>query len=313
MKHWNHINSNKGMVNELSDFINELENSRKIFLPNLQPANNLYIFSDYSSNKEQQLIGYSILILDEDSVNTFANTQKIFWEDYSLGTNIIEYKRLNYGPNERALIPFLQFCNLLNGLLFTVLIHKNIKSLFAAEIPKSLEDQIIVWKKKYVRENFLRLREFMLVILNGLGRQSQNVFWITDNDEIVANDLQLSTANNILKQSFDKHLNFNIGKFELKTLDIDSPDKCFEKLCSLTDLTAGGLVDFLGDYHSASIFPKADEIAKPIPHKKLKVNAITNWLSKTEKENSLKKITIKITEIDNGILNIEALRFPQIK
>ena len=116
-----------------------------------------------------------------------------------------------------------------------------------------------------------------------------------------------------MKDTFYKHLDFTIGEFELKTLNSDSPDKCFEKLCSLTDLIAGGLVDFVGDYHNANIFPKDGEVAKPISHNKLKVNPITNWLSKKEEESMLKKITIKITEKENNILFIEALRFPEFK
>src|SRR5258706_7203315 len=103
MKCWNHVDTKeKGLVNELSDYINELENSRKIFLPDFREADDLYIFSDYSGNKDQQLISYSILILDEDSVNLFTSTQKYFWEDYALGSKIIEYKKLNDGHRTRA-------------------------------------------------------------------------------------------------------------------------------------------------------------------------------------------------------------------
>ena len=314
MKFWKHINNKeRGMVNELSDYIDGLENSQKIFLPDLRQADNLYLFSDYSGSNDQQLISYSILILDENSVNLFASSQKTFWESYSLGTKIIEYKKLNDGPRKRALIPFLEFCNNLNGLILTILIHKNTKSLFTEELPEKLQEQIIVWKKKPVREKVLRLREFILLILNGLGTQNQNFLWITDNDEFVANSLQLTTANNILKDTLNKHLDFTIGQFELKTLNSDSPNKCFEKLCSLTDLIAGGLVDFVGDYYNANISPKDGEVAKPILHNKLKVNPITNWLSKKEEENMLKKITIKITEKENNILSIEAFRFPEFK
>lgn len=312
MKYWKHINNeDRGMVNELSDYIGGLENSQKIFLPDLRQADNLYLFSDYSGSNDQQLISYSILILDESSLNLFASTQRVFWENYSLGTRIIEYKKLNDGPRRRALAPFLQLCNNLNGLILTILINKNTKSLFTDELPETLQKQMTVWKKKTVREKFLRLREFILLILNGLGTQNQNFLWITDNDEFVANNLQLSTANTILKGTFQKHLDFRIGEFELKTLNSDSPDKCFEKLCSLTDLVAGGLVDFVGDYHNANIVPKDREVAKPIPHNKLKVNPITNWLSKKEEESMLKKITIKIIEKENNVLSIEAFRFPE--
>ena len=312
MTTWQHIeNPRKGMVNEISSFINELEKDGKIFLPDLRQTENLYLFSDYSANKDQKLITYSILILDEKSYNWFLSAQEKFWEEYSLDSKIIEYKKLNDGPRKRALVAFLDLCNKINGLIFTIVIHKDTKSLYKDEIPVVLQEQINVWKKKAVKEKILRLREFILLILNGLGRQNQNVLWITDNDEIVANELQLFTANAIFKDILEKHLDFKIGTFELKTLDDDLPDKRFEKLCSLTDLIAGALVDFLGDYHHEEIFPVEGEIANPITHVKLKVNPITNWLSKTEKETSLKKIVIKINEIGNNGLSIESYRFPE--
>ena len=93
MTTWQHIeNPRKGMVNEISSFINELEKDGKIFLPDLRQTENLYLFSDYSANKDQKLITYSILILDEKSYNWFLSAQEKFWEEYSLDSKIIEYK-----------------------------------------------------------------------------------------------------------------------------------------------------------------------------------------------------------------------------
>ena len=229
-----------------------------------------------------------------------------------MGSKIIEYKKLNDGLRQRALVPFLDLCNKFNGLILTIILHKNTKSIYTDEIPENLKEQIAVWKKNYIKEKFLRLRDFILLILNGLARENQNVLWVTDNDEIVANDLQLQTANIILRETLDNHLDFVIGEFNLKTLNNDFPDKRFEKLCSVTDLIAGGLVDFLGDYHNANIFPKTEEIALPIAHNKIKVNPITNWLSKNEKENNLKRITLTINENTDNTLYVQALRFPEI-
>jgi hypothetical protein len=279
MKQWVHIdNSERGTANQLSNFIDELEFTKKISLPNLRQTNKLFIFSDYSGSKTQELISYSLLILDEESLNSFVLTQENFSKENKLGASVIEYKKLNNGPKKRALVPFLKICNNLNGLILTIIIRKNIKSIYIDEMPEGLRDQLTVWNKIAVREKFLRLRDFTLLILNGLGRKDQNIVWITDNDEIVANSSQLTVANTIIKETLNMHLDFSIENFELKSLDSDFEDRRFEKLCSLTDLVAGGLVDFVGDYHNAKIFPKNTEIAKPIGHSKQKVNLITNWL-----------------------------------
>ena len=148
-------------------------------------------------------------------------------------------------------------------------------------------------------------------MLNGLGRQSQKICWITDNDDIVANDLQLRVANEILNKTLDKHLDFKIGPFELKTTTTDSPDRVLEKLCSVTDLCAGGLVDFVGDYNKRNLIGLKPQILNPIDHSKDKVNPITNWLSKNEEASRLKKITIEIKEIDMANFSMQAYRFPE--
>ncbi len=240
MGNWSHIeNLGRGTVNSLSNFIQKLENTGRIYFPDLKQSDKLYLFSDYSGDKNPHVISYSILILDEDSFKSFSVLQKEFWKNYSLGTRIINYKGLNDTFKQDALVPFLQLCNNINGLLFTVLFNKSTKSIFQSEIPEHLQSQISVWKSKAVREKFLRLREFILLILNGLGRKSQSILWVTDNDDIVANDLLLSTANMILNETLVKYLDFSISNFELKSLDSDSQDRCLEKICSLTDLVAG--------------------------------------------------------------------------
>lgn len=312
MEKWSHKeNLERGFANELSRYIYNKENLGKIYLPNLKESDNLYLFSDYSYNSEQQLIAYSMLIMDNESFISFKGNQMHFWEGASLDGRIIEYKKLNDQIRQRALSPFLQFCNNINGLLLTVLFNRNTKSIFQNKRPEYLETQMKVWKNEEVQEKFLRLREIIVVMLNGLGRESQKIYWITDNDDIVANDLQLRVANEILKETLDKHLDFKIGVCEFKTTSIDSPDRVFEKLCSLTDLCAGGLVDFIGDYVKRNLVGLNPEILNPIDHSKDKVNSITNWLSKNEEKNMLKKITIEIRETDINNLSIQAYRFPE--
>lgn len=313
MGSWFHKdNPEKGAVNFLSKYIYDLENSAKINLPHLRENENLYVFSDYSG-KDNQLITYSILVLDESSFHSFIAVQKQFWEKYTLGLRIIDYKSLNDIFNQAALVPFLQLCNNINGLVFTVIFEKKTKSIFQKEIPENLQGQIAVWKNKSVREKFLRLRELILLILNGLGRESQNILWVTDNDDIVANDLQLKTGNVILKETLSKYLDFKIGNFELKSLlHVDSPDRCFKKLCSLTDLVAGTLVDFVGDYYKENKIPKEEGIADPIPHAKSKLNDITDWLLKDEEGVRLKKINLMLVETSKDSLVVKALRFPYL-
>ena len=256
MANWMHVeNQITGMVNELSRFINHLEKEGKIFLPNLRDAQSLYIFSDYSGNKVQRIISYSMLVIDQSSLLSFLSQQQFFWQRFNLGHRIIDYKGLNDEFKRRALVPFLNGCNNLNGIILTILFDGSTKSIFQKEIPQYLETQLSAWKNIKVREKFLRLRELILLILNGLGGEAQKIIWITDHYEIIANNFQLETANLILKQTIKNHSNFSIESFEFMSLENDQHDRGLEKLCSIPDLVAGGLVDFIGDYQKANIHP----------------------------------------------------------
>jgi hypothetical protein len=313
MKNWMHIeNSAKGFVNDLSRYIENREDNCEIYLPNLRETKALYLFSDYSGSKKQQLITYSILVLDEESYKSFISVQRKFWEVYSLDKRIIDYKGLNDVCKRNALIPFLQLCNNLNGLILSVIFNKNTKSIFRDDKPEYLEKQIDIWKNKYAKEKFLRLRELILLAVSGLGGKLRNILWVTDNDDIVANSLYLAAANTIMRETLVKYLDFGVENFEIKTLDNDSLDRNFEKLCSLPDLIAGTLVDYVGDYYKMSLIPKQEGIVGSIPHEKDKLYDITDWLMKDEEKSKLKKVNIFMEEAEDGGLNIKTLKFPYL-
>ena len=221
MGNWSHNeNSERGLANELSRYIYNLENDNKIYLPYLRHSNKLYIFSDYSSNKDQQLISYSLLLIDEISFQLFSESQKNFWKQYFPDERIIDYKGLSDNLKKKALVPFLQLCNNLNGLILSVIFDKNTKSLYGNEKPEYLQKQISIWKSKFVQEKFLRLRELVLTILNGLKGKTKNILWITDNDDIVANSLHLETAIIIMKETLAKHLDFEFSSFDIRPLTL---------------------------------------------------------------------------------------------
>ena len=296
MQNWTHKdNINRGLVNQLSAFLEEYEYKNKIYFPDFSKSKKLFLFSDYSGDlKESNLISYSILIIDEKSFQSFLSSHKIFWKEKNLENRIIDYKGLNDKIKSNALVPFLQYCNNLNGLILTIVISKELKSIFLTEKPENIKQKLVPWGSTHTQEKLLRIRDFILLVLNGLGKSGQDILWVTDNDNIVANKRQLETGNEFIKQTLLKHLDYQFGGFSLITLSDDSEERALEKLCSLPDLVAGTLVDFIGDYNLESINLSEGEICAPIEHKKRKVNPITNWLSKNEELFNLKKVNITI-------------------
>jgi hypothetical protein len=81
MKNWIHKeNESRGFVNFLSDFLSNQQDENKIQFPDFNSTKKLYLFSDYSGDhKESKLVSYSILIIDEESFQTFLSSHKLFW------------------------------------------------------------------------------------------------------------------------------------------------------------------------------------------------------------------------------------------
>lgn len=310
MKNWSNIgNPENSLANFISKQIFSLEDDEKIHFPNLRDSDTLYIFSDYSHNKIQQVISYTFLVLDNESFELFCLTQKEFWEENFLDDRIIDYKGLNDNIKLRALTPFLKFSNILNGGIFTFILDKDIKTLFEDFISEDFKEELSIWGNK-IQEKILRLREIVILLLNGLAAPNQNIFWITDNDDFVANHSQLERANKIFTDYLNKHLSFKLNTFKLKTLSEEYTGKCLEKLCSLADIVGGALVDYVGDYHNESKIPVTEEVVGPITHSKEKSNIIIKWFLE-DKEN-LKKNTFALRRTDQGFL-FNAYRFPEIK
>lgn len=314
MQNWAHKDGNdRGFINFLSGFLSEKENESKIQFPDFSQSKKLFLFSDYSGDhSESKFLSYSILIIDEQSFRTFLSSHKVFWQEHNLENRIIDYKKLNDRIRSKALLPFLKFCNNLNGLILTIVISKNIKSIFQEEKPKHINKNLVLWRSGKVQEKILRIREFILLSLIGLGKEAQDVQWITDNDDIVANNGQLNALNKFMKEGLLKHLDYELENFSIITLSNDSEEKTLEKLCSLPDLIAGTLVDFIGNHDLENKHLKEGEILTPIKHEKQKVNPITNWLSKNEDSHNLKKVNITITEsnVQEGMI-ISLFRFPE--
>lgn len=310
MKNWNTGSFiEDGFPNIISTLISDLEDRGKFHFPNLRASPKIYLFSDYSESKN--FYSYSFLIIDEESFEFFGSIQRDFWERFSLGKNrIIEYKKLNDRIRLKALPSFLNLCNDLNGTVLTFIISKRIKTVYHDEIPHKLKEQMSSWRAKKVIEKVLRFRELILLILSGLTASGQNILWITDNDDFVANQIQQEVANNIVSDILNKHLGFSINSFDLITLNKDISDKIYEKLCSVPDLVAGATVDYIEDYYQKDMIPKTEEQKPPIPHEKNKIYPIINWFL-NENEN-LKKNTILIDIGSPGSFVLSGLRFPII-
>src|SRR5207249_3520816 len=90
---------------------------------------------------------------------------------------------------------FLSAANNIGGLSVSILVHKAIVSLFRESAQIDLSEPGLEgfshWKGTSF-EKMLRIVHLVSFFIAGLSRAGQDVLWITDEDEIAANDDRLS-------------------------------------------------------------------------------------------------------------------------
>ena len=79
------------------------------------------------------------------------------------------------------------------------------------------------------------------VFLSLWSRPRMNVTWITDEDEIVANDKRLDDIHQIAARLVSRYVPHNMGVFAMNSTTIDGKDRFFEDFVSISDLAAGML------------------------------------------------------------------------
>jgi len=228
---------------------------RKLILPELSAFNNrsLGVFSDYSGEGSGHYFVYSVLVCGLNMRASFEARMTEIRPRFGLGVQEIAYKKLNVGQVLRALPGYLAAADGLPGFLCTIAVDKRIGSVFGNEqdvrrrLVAALGDSGLGERKPRVAEKVLRVVHLAAYLTVLLGHNGQNVFWMTDNDEICP-----TTAHHMqLLETFDRVLSIIYQRpgSQFGTIGGATPFKErsveMNDLLSLPDLVAGTLGDYL--------------------------------------------------------------------
>jgi hypothetical protein len=301
-----------GLMNIVNSMIHKLDVLDNHALPDLRCGAMVLIGSDYS--------GQHITSIYESLAFVFADIQhcqRWYKMRHEIRKQIlsddrrISYKALKDKKRSNALYDFLQAANDIPGLLVVVLIHKGIESLFKASGRIDRTDpeieSLLHWPP-HVVEKLLRIIHFISFFLAGLSRDGQDVLWITDEDEIAANEQrhrELTTSfGNILSQ----YLQHALGNVRVATTASDTGKRDIEDFVSIADLSAGALCDALNAYSRANVQPSPNVILPPPFDLQKKALNVLNWFS--DRRHSLKRLVFSIDPVaDSTHLSVKQLIF----
>jgi hypothetical protein len=279
-----------------------------LILPELTAFNNksIGVFTDYSGEGSGRYNVYSILICGMNMASGFHDRVAKVRTDFGLGEKEVAYKDLNMGQLRRAMPAFLGAADHLPGLLYTIAVEKSIRSVFGGDndttrrIAKILESMGLGSRPPKTAEKMMRVVHLVAYFVALLGSDKQNVFWMTDHDEIGPTQEQHQL---LMELCFGRVLPFYQRpgtEFGIVGGAVPFAERSveFNDRLSLTDLVAG----VLGDYLTKRDALKHEDIMV-----KDAVGDILLWL--TRDGVGLKKICTFLRPGANGLIERGTITF----
>jgi hypothetical protein len=79
--------------------------------------------------------------------------------------------------------------------------------------------------------------------MGGLSKDRQNIYWISDDDEMFANQRRSLDVKKMLERFSSYYVDRNLGELGLGTTAIDTGDRLDEDLNSIPDLMSGAVAE----------------------------------------------------------------------
>lgn len=296
---WRRLNKPElGIMNILSQRLGDMEDRRPGNFPEFDPKAPLLVFSDYAgSHSAAKSETYSFLLVQPDVLPQWEAYRTFIRREYRFTKGRMEYKKLSNTECERACLPWLIAADDLKGLLVTFAVQRSLGSLFDQNKLPALkaERPDLERSSRKTIERMFRVCHCLALILSGLSSAAQEVIWITDEDDIAANEaLQASLAQSMRNVS-EKYLGEPLANLHCATTGVDNGSMQIEDLASIPDLMAGAISEVQTQHEKTANLPTGHELV-PLPETlPEKTRRILEWSSRPEE--SLKRITLGVYSV----------------
>ena len=286
-----------GLADLLGGILDAADARHPNHFPSVIRGSTLCIAADFSGqNKGQNYEVYSFLVFDLDRSAHWAKLRADLRTSIDLRKRRMSFKALNDVQRRKALVPFLNIADMLNGSLVSFAVSKNQQSLFEGDLshpPKEL----LLWKSK-VCEKVLRVSHFLALLSSRYSVPSQNLMVFIDEDDIAANDAQLTSFTKVVSNISSHYLRHGLGHLRVGTSRSENGDLILEDLLAIPDLAAGAIAEISRRMSHAEYLPRPNLIV-PLPETvSTKAKLVGLWLS--DARANLKKELIFLDLQDDG-------------
>lgn len=228
----------------------------ELVLPNFNESETVAIFTDYGGEApDSKYYTYTVTLVGYNQLALFEDFMKKIREKYKLNSPIkeIAFKDLKYGPIKRSLDEYLNAINnTVNGIVFTLVVDKEIHSLAGSNekqskelLAKILEEIGFGTFKADVAEKIYRINSLISYLVHLLVPYGKKIFWMSDQDSTIETEEMHQKFADLFQNAI-----YSFENAEYATVGYSTPFRkdegtLFLDLLSISDLTAGAIEHYL--------------------------------------------------------------------
>jgi hypothetical protein len=216
------------------------------YFPNLANSG-LFVSSDFMGEQPQSAFrSFSFLITNERELHRFEWLRSHLRAMFRLGKRRISYSKLSDERKRTAMTAFAKAVNDIAGVSATFLVDKKIEWMFP---PLDLSANHLLAGKPLDKwtphsfERMARIVQFIAFFLAGLTAPTQEIIWITDEDEIVANSTRREQTAAALSHALGRFARCDTGDIYVGTTAWDSGNLELEDFAAIPDVIGGAVTE----------------------------------------------------------------------
>ena len=158
------------------------------------------------------------------------------------------FKSLNDSQRQRALIPFLEASEALDGHVVVVAINKKLTHISTHQSSLGVWEALHGFRARWAPrafEEMVRVSHFFSLFLAAWSSPNTNISWMTDEDDIVANAGRLDDAHQFAARLSTLLVPHRLGEFMMNTPAVAPDQLMFEDFLAIPDLAAGMISEIL--------------------------------------------------------------------
>lgn len=294
-------------INQAFPWVKPFRSILKEAQPKPFPGTHLMIGSDYSGDHSRSNYRvYAFLLADADMSPSYPDARRRMRNAYLSDGRRMSYKALNDGIRRKSLLPFLRTSEELHGLCTVIIVHKDLRHMTTTKKTLDIWQDLIGlrgrWSPKAF-ETMARIAHFYCLLVSSCSSRHQHQTWISDQDEIVANDDRHTDIMNLVAKMIALYAKVPYGEFAMNTTAVDTAERAFEDFVAVPDLLAGAFADTVTEWSRTPDWGLGKDLTLHSTAIPSKANEIITWYTSDSKE--LKRCAILIDRVQDDLFSVQ--------